>query len=129
MPGIPTGNLAGGPAGAGLPGTAARDPGPGTDAMTGIMDDDGNRVKAAEPAHSTIKSTIKLNAFPKFDGTKWTHKFNLDEKYKRQIQTEFYETNQHQYTPAGRAELIKEDTTMETHCQASLPCYPPVLIP
>ncbi|CCC14526.1 hypothetical protein SMACR_09425 [Sordaria macrospora] len=117
MSGIPTGNLAGGPAGAGLPGTAARVPGPGTDAMTGIVDDDGKEVKAAEllareeartrratlapaitkdtddvelrniinmlrnkindletaqstPASSTVKSTIKLNAPPKFDGTK-----------------------------------------------------------
>ncbi|EGO53708.1 hypothetical protein NEUTE1DRAFT_115489 [Neurospora tetrasperma FGSC 2508] len=42
MSGIPTGNLAGGPAGAGLPGTAARDPGPGTDTMTGIVDNDSN---------------------------------------------------------------------------------------
>ncbi|KAJ4361322.1 hypothetical protein N0V85_009417, partial [Neurospora sp. IMI 360204] len=116
MSGIPTGNPAGGPAGAGLPGTAARDPGPGTDAMTGIVDDDGNQVKAAElltreeartrratfvpaitnetndvelrniinmlcskindleatapPTFVTPKSTIKLNAPPKFDGTK-----------------------------------------------------------
>ncbi|KAJ4329597.1 hypothetical protein N0V85_009981, partial [Neurospora sp. IMI 360204] len=50
MSGKPTGNpAAGGPdTGAGLPGTAVRNPGPSTDTMTGIMDDDGREVKAAE---------------------------------------------------------------------------------
>ncbi|KAK3947358.1 hypothetical protein QBC32DRAFT_224365 [Pseudoneurospora amorphoporcata] len=50
MSGKPTGNpAAGGPdIGAGLPGTAARNPGPSTDTMTGIVDDDGREVKAAE---------------------------------------------------------------------------------
>lgn len=82
MSGIPTGNLAGGPAGAGLPGPTARDPGPGTDAMTGIVHDDGNRVKAAEPAHSTIKSTTKLNAPPK---VRW-HQVDPHVQSGRQVQ-------------------------------------------
>ncbi|KHE88031.1 hypothetical protein GE21DRAFT_1342261 [Neurospora crassa] len=87
--------------------------------LTGMLRANITDLEAAQPAHSTIKSTIKLNApLRPPDGTKWTHKFNLDDKYNRQIRTEFYATNQHQHT--RRTRLIKEDTTMEAHCQASL---------
>ncbi|KAK3947947.1 hypothetical protein QBC32DRAFT_199695, partial [Pseudoneurospora amorphoporcata] len=44
----PTNNPTGGPVRTGLPGTAVRVPSPGTDAITGIVNNDGNQVKAAE---------------------------------------------------------------------------------
>lgn len=49
MFGNPTGKPAtGGPAGARLPGTAAGNPGPGVDSITGIEDDDSRKITAAE---------------------------------------------------------------------------------
>ncbi|KAK3947058.1 hypothetical protein QBC32DRAFT_409474 [Pseudoneurospora amorphoporcata] len=59
MSGRPTGQHVGGLVGARLPDTATRDPGTNTESMTGVEDNDGRKVSAAELRERELRDRAK----------------------------------------------------------------------